>query len=90
MCGIVGFNWDDKRLVSKMADMLSHRGPDDSGVFAPRIHGKFSVTSGHQCVHYGGRDHNRCEPVATSAGNKRQWTEFGRATDFIIPVGFGD
>ncbi len=33
MCGIVGFNWDDKGLLKKMADAIRHRGPDDSGYF---------------------------------------------------------
>jgi len=31
MCGIVGFNWEDKELVKKMASTLEHRGPDDYG-----------------------------------------------------------
>src|SRR5438876_12249319 len=36
MCGIVGkFSLDDRpidsRLIARMADRLSHRGPDDSG-----------------------------------------------------------
>jgi len=33
MCGICGFNWEDKVLVKKMADSLVHRGPDDSGYY---------------------------------------------------------
>ena len=28
MCGIVGFNWKDQKLVERMADTLAHRGPD--------------------------------------------------------------
>jgi len=36
MCGIVGFNWDDKVLVKKMADELTHRGPDDGGIYTDR------------------------------------------------------
>ncbi|TFG24474.1 MAG: asparagine synthase (glutamine-hydrolyzing) [Promethearchaeota archaeon] len=31
MCGICGFNWNDKNLVGKMIHTLKHRGPDDSG-----------------------------------------------------------
>ncbi|MBW3018942.1 asparagine synthase (glutamine-hydrolyzing) [Candidatus Woesearchaeota archaeon] len=31
MCGICGFNWDDKGLIIKMARALSHRGPNDTG-----------------------------------------------------------
>jgi len=33
MCGIVGFNWEDKKLIMKMASVLEHRGPDDCGFF---------------------------------------------------------
>jgi len=33
MCGIVGFNWNDKNLVKRMMGKLVHRGPDDSGIF---------------------------------------------------------
>ncbi|MBT3408688.1 asparagine synthetase B, partial [Candidatus Woesearchaeota archaeon] len=31
MCGIVGFNWIDKKLIVKMLNSLHHRGPDQSG-----------------------------------------------------------
>ncbi|MBW3012494.1 asparagine synthase (glutamine-hydrolyzing) [Candidatus Woesearchaeota archaeon] len=33
MCGIVGFNWDDKETLTKMASMLKHRGPDQNGFY---------------------------------------------------------
>jgi len=33
MCGICGFNNDDKALVKKMCDLIIHRGPDDEGYF---------------------------------------------------------
>jgi asparagine synthase (glutamine-hydrolysing) len=33
MCGIVGFNWDDKILLSKMMESIKHRGPDQKGVY---------------------------------------------------------
>jgi asparagine synthase (glutamine-hydrolysing) len=29
MCGIFGFNWDSKELLSRMNNVLLHRGPDD-------------------------------------------------------------
>ncbi len=31
MCGISGFTFEDKNLISKMIKKLKHRGPDDSG-----------------------------------------------------------
>ncbi|MFC1754029.1 asparagine synthase (glutamine-hydrolyzing) [Thermoproteota archaeon] len=36
MCGIVGFSWEDKALARRMADIMSHRGPDDYGLFTDR------------------------------------------------------
>jgi len=33
MCGIIGFNWEDKSLARRMTDVITHRGPDDSVVF---------------------------------------------------------
>ena len=36
MCGINGSNWDDRILAARMADAISHRGPDDRGVFNDR------------------------------------------------------
>lgn len=36
MCGICGFNWEDKKLAKRMCDTLSHRGPDDEGYFLDR------------------------------------------------------
>ena len=43
MCGIVGFNWEDKELAKSMASIMSHRGPDDSGAYADSI-----VSLGHR------------------------------------------
>lgn len=33
MCGIVGFNWSDDKLIRKISEEISYRGPDDSGHF---------------------------------------------------------
>jgi asparagine synthase (glutamine-hydrolysing) len=33
MCGICGFTFDDKELLKRMINTLSHRGPDDRGHF---------------------------------------------------------
>ena len=33
MCGIAGFNWHDEGLIKGMAELMKHRGPDDSGVY---------------------------------------------------------
>lgn len=34
MCGIVGITWNDPELVERMASTLTHRGPDQAGVYA--------------------------------------------------------
>ena len=36
MCGICGFNWDDKQLLKSMMDSITHRGPDGSGSYTSR------------------------------------------------------
>ncbi len=33
MCGICGFDWEDKSLIKRMTDVISHRGPDKEGFF---------------------------------------------------------
>ena len=33
MCGINGFNFQDKKILKKMNNSIKHRGPDDSGEF---------------------------------------------------------
>ena len=43
MCGIAGFNWADRGLMSKMLSKIQHRGPDDSGM---HVDSGFSL--GHQ------------------------------------------
>jgi len=34
MCGINGFNWDDKQLITRMNTAICHRGPDGEGSYA--------------------------------------------------------
>ncbi|OGG43081.1 asparagine synthase (glutamine-hydrolyzing) [Candidatus Kaiserbacteria bacterium RIFCSPHIGHO2_01_FULL_48_10] len=43
MCGILGFVGNDEALAEKMAQRMSHRGPDGAGVFADE-----HVTLGHR------------------------------------------
>ena len=43
MCGICGFNFDDRGLLKSMMSVIKHRGPDDFGVY---IDTKFSL--GHR------------------------------------------
>jgi len=56
MCSISGFTWEDKTLIRKMNDILSYRGPDDTGIYIDeRIslgHNRLSIIdlshAGHQ------------------------------------------
>jgi asparagine synthase (glutamine-hydrolysing) len=34
MCGIAGITWRDPDLAARMAEVIAHRGPDDSGLYA--------------------------------------------------------
>lgn len=43
MCGIAGFNFDDKFLIKKMCDIVLHRGPDDEGYYNDR-----NISLGHR------------------------------------------
>lgn len=36
MCGICGFNFEDRELAKAMADSIRHRGPDSEGVYADK------------------------------------------------------
>lgn len=43
MCGIYGFNFEDKTLADKMDKALMHRGPDGKGIYVD-----FGITLGHR------------------------------------------
>ena len=43
MCGIVGFSWPSEEYLTKSLDIISHRGPDDEGVFVDNF-----VSLGHK------------------------------------------
>ncbi len=42
MCGICGFSFDDKALLKQMMKLISHRGPDESGMYTDSL-----VSLGH-------------------------------------------
>jgi asparagine synthase (glutamine-hydrolysing) len=43
MCGINGFNWNDKNLVKKLNESLKHRGPDKGGAYSDK-----NISLGHR------------------------------------------
>lgn len=58
MCGICGFNWENRNLIRSMVSVLIHRGPDDQGSFIDKNislgHSRLSIidlTTGHQPIH---------------------------------------
>ncbi|MBN2421621.1 asparagine synthase (glutamine-hydrolyzing) [Candidatus Woesearchaeota archaeon] len=36
MCGIIGFNWEDQKLIRKCTNILKHRGPDAAGYYTSK------------------------------------------------------
>jgi len=43
MCGIFGFNFEDRALLKRGMDVLAHRGPDDSGYYTDK-----NISLGHR------------------------------------------
>ncbi len=60
MCGIAGFNWKNENVLQKMTRSLTHRGPDDEGLFVDEVvslgHRRLSIldisTRGHQPMRF--------------------------------------
>lgn len=56
MCGINGFNWNDRYLIEEMNNATRHRGPDDKGIYTDEHvslgHNRLSIidlsVNGHQ------------------------------------------
>ncbi len=58
MCGICGFNYENKSMIKKMCDLIYHRGPDDWGYFTNsklslgmRRLSIIDINTGHQPQH---------------------------------------
>ncbi|MEK6857514.1 MAG: asparagine synthase (glutamine-hydrolyzing), partial [Nanoarchaeota archaeon] len=64
MCGITGFNWDDKELVRKMCDSISHRGPDGEGCYNDDL-----VSLGHRRLSIIDLSDNGKQPMSNSNGS---------------------
>lgn len=43
MCGVAGFLWKDGKLVTRMAVMIAHGGPDQDGIYMDEF-----VSPGHR------------------------------------------
>jgi asparagine synthase (glutamine-hydrolysing) len=64
MCGISGFNWEDKELGQKMSSCLVHRGPDASGIFTEP-----GITLAHKRLSIIDLAETANQPMHDSAGN---------------------
>ena len=64
MCGIVGFNWEDKVLIKKMSDSIKHRGPDGYGYYTDK-----NVSLGHRRLSIIDLSKNGKQPMSNEEGN---------------------
>ena len=64
MCGIAGFNWDDKQAVRKMMDLMAHRGPDGEGM---SLDG--SVSLGHKRLAIIDLSDSAAQPMSNEDGS---------------------
>lgn len=64
MCGINGFNFSDKNLISKMNESTKHRGPDGTGCFV-----NDSLSFGHNLLAITEVAENSKQPFISEDGN---------------------
>ncbi len=64
MCGIVGFNWEDKGLLKKVTDSIAHRGPDGFGYYVDK-----NVSLGHRRLAIIDLSKNGKQPMCNEEGN---------------------
>lgn len=64
MCGIAGFSFEDKALIKKMMDLISHRGPDDHDHYTDNF-----VSLGHQRLSVLDLTKNGRQPMINEKGN---------------------
>lgn len=64
MCGIVGFTWEDKKLVQRMMNTLAHRGPDQKGYYTDK-----NISFGHQRLSIVDLSERGKQPMFNEDGN---------------------
>ncbi len=64
MCGICGFNFEDRKLVKEMADVLSHRGPDSDGIYIDK-----NISLGHKRLSIIDLSIKGKQPMVNQGGN---------------------
>jgi asparagine synthase (glutamine-hydrolysing) len=66
MCGIAGFNWEDRELVGRMSEAIAHRGPDADGLW---VGSGFSL--GHRRLSIIDLSAAGIQPMANDSGHLR-------------------
>lgn len=64
MCGICGFNWEDKSIIKDMIDSIAHRGPDQDGTYTDS-----SVSLGHKRLSIIDLSENGRQPMCNEEGD---------------------
>jgi asparagine synthase (glutamine-hydrolysing) len=66
MCGICGFNWNDEKLIGRMAACMVHRGPDQEGTFCAE-----GISLGHRRLSIIDLSEHGRQPMANEDGSIR-------------------
>ena len=66
MCGIAGFNWQDRALCARMTEAIAHRGPDQDGIWAAA-----GVSLGHRRLSILDLSVAGIQPMVNDAGTLR-------------------
>ena len=64
MCGICGFNWEDKKIVKEMNDILSHRGPNQYDYYTDSL-----ISLGHRRLSIIDLTEKGKQPLCNEDGN---------------------
>ncbi len=64
MCGICGFNWEDKKTIKEMTDTLIHRGPDQYDYYTDSL-----ISLGHRRLSIIDLSERGKQPLCNEQGN---------------------
>jgi len=64
MCGIVGFNWENKLLLHRMNEVIKHRGPSGEGTYVNEM-----ISLGHRKLAVFDLSENDHQPMYSDDGN---------------------
>jgi asparagine synthase (glutamine-hydrolysing) len=64
MCGVTGFNWEDRSLLQKMCKAIKHRGPDWEGTYVDS-----NISLGHRKLAVFDISKNGHQPMSSEDGN---------------------